>query len=486
MQRSNAMRPPVIARIALILALLIAGSFAAAQSSLAQPVPLPPGSARIAVVHAAPFDADLADTTVTVVASVPGQSFLLTNDFQFGETIPYTVVPAGTYQVSIYAGSLTLPIASGTTPVVQEVLTVAPDTSYTVLAVGTSPTGADPYPVELQVLTDTPGVPGAGSVRARAVHVAPFAPTGPADTAVDVLFADNTPTGITNLRYPEATPFIDLPTGVPLNLKVVLAGQTAALIPIPEFTLTPDGPVTLIALGGANGYAPSVLAFNPEQAPARVRFVHAAPFAPGAAEVTVNLNGQPAASGFGFGEQTFYRTLPAGIYVAQVLVGTTPALMAPLVVESGKSYTVVAQGVSAADANFPLTLNVLTDDNTAAPDNEARVRVLHAAPFGGNVAATAVDVVSEPGNTPVPGLTNVLYNQQGVVTVPSGVAIDLKVTPAGQPTAPALIDVPPLTLGSGDAYTVIAISRPDGSDATVLLLDDRQVVSTLRLPFVTR
>lgn len=476
------MRQPLIARLLLTLAILLSGALVAAAqaapraSEVAQTV-LP---ARIAVVHAAPF---AVDTTVTVVAN---DLLLLDSDFDFGELISYISVPAGTYKIEVFVGSLTLAQAAAATPVINESVTLDAGKDYTVAAIGTASLA---YPLDLLILDDTTVPPASASAKLRVVHAAPFAPAGPTGTGVDVVTDAGASIGITNLQYPNNTGFVTLQSGVEFNLKVVATGTSTTIIDLDPVTLGAGDIVTVFAVGGANGKAPGVLLLPfVERAPAQLRLVHAAPFASGNATVTVTLNGQLVTNSLSFGKISFYSTLPAGIYNVQVFAGTAatgaPVINTVLVLQDGQNYTVVAMGTNSA--TYPLKLRTLVDDTTPSASATARLRVLHAAPFAPTVVGTAIDVVSQAG-VPLPGLTNLRYDDLVEnYTVPSGVALDLKIVPTGQPSAPAIIDLPALTFNAGDAYTVIAVGGANGQLAGVLLLNDRALSVKLHLPLIRK
>jgi hypothetical protein len=478
------MRHALIARLLALAVLFTGGLLASAQAApQAQEAGIDQAGlpARIAVVHAAPF---ASDTTVTVIAN---DILLLDDSFQFGEQTGYLSVPAGTYKIEVFVGTVTVAQSATLTPVIVENVTVAAGTDYTVVAVGTNTTA---YPLDLLILDDAAATPASATAKLRVVHVAPFDPAGPSATGVDVVTDAGVPVGITNLRYFQTTDFLTLPSGVELNLKVVPTGQSGpTLIDLSPVTLNAGQVLTVFAVGGANGQTPSVLV-QPfvQRAPALLRLVHAAPFATGNATVTVSLNGQVLTNSFNFGNVTRYQSLPAGIYTVRVFAGTTatgtPALETVLLLQDSARYTAVAMGTGSVP--YPLQLRVLTDNNAAAPSATARLRVLHAAPFAPTVAGTAVDIVAQNGAV-LPGLTNLTYDDLvDNYSVPSGTPLDLKVVPTGQPNATPVIDIPPVTFNAGDAYTVIAVGGANGQTAGVLLLNDRVVPTSLYLPMIAR
>jgi hypothetical protein len=325
------------------------------------------------------------------------------------------------------------------------------------------------------------------------VHAAPFGATANA-TAVDVIPDTGGPSIIPAtlepFTYGEDSDFLTLPSGVSFDLQVVADGTTApALIDLDPVTLEPGQVVTVIAVGGANGYQTGVIVLPfSERAPAQVRLVHAAPFAAGSTTLTVTLNGQVVTNSLDFRDVTPYKSVAAGIYAASVYVGPaatgTPVVTTPLLLQDGERYTVVAIGTNTSA--YPLKLVVLSDDDTPATSATARVRVLHAAPFAPVPAGTAVDVIADDG-TPIPGLNNIVYEEvRENITVPSGVELNLKVVPAGQPGGAPVIDLDPITLAAGGAYTVIAVGGANGQPGDVLVLDDLAVTHYLFAPIAAR
>lgn len=487
------MRQPRLARVLIALAVVLSGAlalaaYAAPASQAPQQSTLP---ARVAVVHAAPFAAGNAAVAVTAQFVVGGQpvggELVITSSFRFKDVIPYLTLPAGAYRIKLYPASATVP---GPGFVYDEVITVEGGKDYTALAVG----GANSQPLDIVAYEDVVGALGSTDAKLRVIHAAPFN-ANPALTAVSVIPDGDTnednnliPVASRPFIYGTATAFLTVPSGTPLDYKVVPAGSPGTTaIDLPPLTLNAGNVVSVIAVGdGVNQDLSFVALPAPPVAPARVRLVHAAPFATGNATVTVRLNGQIVTNSFDFRDITPYTTLPAGIYTAEVFVGTaatgTPALTAPVVLQDGQSYTVVAMGSNVAP--FPLKLRQLTDDSSS-PGAGVRLRVLHAAPFAATIPATAVDVALQNG-TVVGGLDNIVYDDLRAIALSAGAALDLKVVPAGQPNATPIIDPGLLTLPDGSAFTVIAVGGPNGQAAGLLLLDDLSVTQSTYLPLTRK
>lgn len=220
----------------------------------------------------------------------------------------------------------------------------------------------------------------------------------------------------------------------------------------------------------APGAAPARALLAP--APARVALLHAAPLA-GPAPVTVAVDSAPGQpdlrlGAFGFGEFIAYQDVGAGTRTfklfagaldASELPGATPALTAQVALEAGKDYTIVATG---GVNGFPLELLRLADNTPRPTGASGKLRVVHAAPFAANLAATAVDIVAENGEA-IPGLVNIRFRgATDFVTQPSGVVFDLKAVPSGSPGAPALLDLPPFSLAPGEVSTFVVIGGANG------------------------
>jgi hypothetical protein len=187
-------------------------------------------------------------------------------------------------------------------------------------------------------------------------------------------------------------------------------------------------------------------------APARLLVAHLAPFASGEASVTVRANGSDILSDFTYTDTTSYLSLPPDDYFIEILpTGTsTVAISGTVTLESGKDYTAAAIGDG---VNQPLELFPLEDNNSQPFPGTGKVRIVHAAPFDADLAATRVSIRTNDGEV-VGGLANVAYKEfSQYLDLPAGV-YDLQIaTPDG---ATMLFDIPPITVQAGDIVTVFA------------------------------
>lgn len=408
---------------------------------------------HVRVNHLAPFAMEMADTAVAV--TVNGDTVV--DDFQFTEFTDYLPLPyAGDYDVAVLAGG---------TEVISATLSVGAGMEYAVSAIG----GANGWPLEFFVLEDDNSAPAAGNAHLRIAHTAPFA-AGLADTEVDICTQDgNLVAGLAAVPYKVASGYLPLPAGT-YDLKVALADTTpCAGLPIIDpdpVTLDEGAVVTVYAFGDGANQAPGLLAVpvgvldvnGPE-----VRVVHVAPFAPAinATRVSLALNGQALPGQLAYLEDTGYLPLPAaGAYLVEVLAGGTPAISETIAFGAGMSYTVAAIGDG---TNQPLELLVLSDDRSEPASGEAKLRIVHAAPFAADIDDTRVDVCTQDGDL-VAGLAGVPYGvDTGFLGLPAG-SYDLVVkAAASEPcTGEAIIDLPPLTVPAGALATVFAVGGANG------------------------
>lgn len=190
-------------------------------------------------------------------------------------------------------------------------------------------------------------------------------------------------------------------------------------------------------------------------ADARVRVVHAAPFADSleGSSVTVTANGDTLLEDFRFGDFTDYVELPAGSYdLAVIPTGAEdPAMSASVDLSDGVDYTVLATGNGSTQE---LALWPLVDDPAAAGDGNLNIRVVHAAPFAATSEETEVSIRLAAGDV-VNGLVGVPYfAESGFFPIPAG-NYDLKV--ANNDGSVNYIDPLPVDLPAGLNLTVIAI-----------------------------
>ncbi len=196
--------------------------------------------------------------------------------------------------------------------------------------------------------------------------------------------------------------------------------------------------------------------------PGRLRVVHAASDAPA---VDVAVNNSPAFCSLAFRTVTRYVSTSAGFATATVTpVGGGQAVINTLVnVASNTDYTLVVTGQAAAIE--PL---LLTDDNSAPPAGQAKVRFVHASPN-----TPSIDVVVRAG--PVL-FTNVPFRGVGSYVFVGPGGVELEVRQAG--TDSVLLAVPGVVITPGVTYTIHAVGLLNGRPPLTLLISVDSVAGT--------
>lgn len=222
-------------------------------------------------------------------------------------------------------------------------------------------------------------------------------------------------------------------------------------------------------------------------AQSKVNVAHLAPFADslGATAVSVDVNDSEALSDFRYKQVSGYVTLSE----AGVAPGSTDlkvfappgadaaAISATVDLSADTDYTVAAIGDGDKQ---PLSLLPLVDDNSAPDAGNAKIRVVHAAPFAQELADTAVSIRLDSGDV-VNNLSSVEFAQSsGYFQLPEG-TYDLQVATVDGTTA--LIDLAPVGLSAGDVLTLFAIGGNGNQPLGVLAVFADG--SSARLPLET-
>jgi len=191
----------------------------------ALPVAAADSKAMIRVLHASP-DAPAVDIYVDD-AIVQGWT-----NVPFGTLSDYMAVPAGSYNVKVYATGDT------TTAVIDTDATVAAGKSYTIAASGLLGDNS----LQAYVFVDEPNL-DAGKSLVRVVHLSPDAP------AVDVA-PDGGAALISNLEFPNATGYAALDPAA-YDLEVRLAGTNTVALDLDPITVDAGKAYSVFAIGSA-------------------------------------------------------------------------------------------------------------------------------------------------------------------------------------------------------------------------------------------
>ena len=198
-------------------------------------------SARVRVLHASPdapnVDIYLDDARVEALTNVP-----------FKTISGYLAIPAGTHNVKVVPTG-----AAATGAVIDADVTFAAGTSYTVAATNVVAS------IEAEVVVDAPPSSASGA-HLRVVHLSADTP------AVDVRPDGGNPI-VTNLAYPDATGYLDLPAGS-YDLEVCATGTGTCPIDLDPVTVANGTSYSAFAVGSlTGGTLTAVLAVDSIMAP---------------------------------------------------------------------------------------------------------------------------------------------------------------------------------------------------------------------------
>lgn len=409
---------------------------------------------RVYVSHLAPFDI-AANTAVSVTLQPETGAPVVLPNLTYGTSVPYSVLPSGTYTVSVTP-------AGASSPVVVDTATFDLGKDYTVAVVG----DGSNRPLALVVADDDNDPPASGKGHIRLGHLAPFAATL-AETTADIrlqngdLLLGDVPFGTI------ATTYLELNAGT-YDVKITTPGGVTTLIDPLPVELAAGDVVSLFAVGGINETVDVYAITDPANdsgvfvgLAANLYVAHLAPFANGDAAVVVSIDGDDTLVNFGYGDSTGYLAIPAGERAVEItpIGATSPAISATTTFTQGVDFTAIAVGDG---TNQPLDLKVLVDNNAAPSAGNAKVRIVHLAPFASGLNDTVVDVRLQNGTLLQTGVK--FGDLADYLQLPAG-DYDLKITTVGGDTT--LINPPSISIAAGDVVTVIATGDNNNQDLQI-------------------
>jgi hypothetical protein len=413
------------------------------------------------IIHSVP-DAP----TVNVYAGDAVLAGLENVDYQVSS--PWITVDEGTYAVRVEAN-----VPGGTADVISASVTLEGETSYTLLAVGSTTDDT----IEPLVLSVDRSAVTAGNVRVHIVHAAPAAPmvdiyvTGSGD---DI----NAAQPLATASFKDDTGQVEVAGGdyqiriTPAGSKdvvfdsgtVMLPAGADLLVAATQNTGTGTSPVTLLVTDGTSFF--KIWDVNSE---ANVRVVHAVSDAP-PVDIIAN-NALTLFDGVAYPDVTAYIPVDAGDYSIDVAVDADNSIVAindaSITVENGHFYTVFANS-DLASIGLGLVVDVPRPIATAA-----KVRIFHASPDAANVDiyVTADGDISAVSPTfAAVGFTTPDLTETGYVELAPG---DYFVTVTGEGSKTTAIETGMLSFEVNKVYTAIAVDGlTQGAGPTLITADD--------------
>jgi hypothetical protein len=227
----------------------------------------------------------------------------------------------------------------------------------------------------------------------------------------------------------------------------------------------------ILALGGL-----AVFATGCGTDHAKVRFVHASPDANG---LDVAVDGKTVATNMAFGDvfpTTDYLAVAAGNRRVEVrdTGKTNDEINSVVDFGSQKTYTLLVSG-KIIDNTIAAVLK--TDDNSAPPSGNVKLRFIHDAPDANVPGPVSVDVYIVAPGTDITGLSPTIaslgYQQASNYQTLPAATYEVIVTVAGDPTK-VLIPRKPYDIAAGEIRTLVSVDVAGGGNIspTPLVLSD--------------
>ena len=444
MARSLHRRVGVFGRALLALLLVVAGLAAVlaplVQSTAAQEEHVQ-ANATIRVVHASPG-------TPEIDVLVDGQP--LVEGLAYGSVTDSVPLPAEEHQLQVVPTGQTADAA-----VIDQDLNAEAGKAYIFVAMGPlNEIQGKLFDVNLDAIEQ-------GKARARVINAS--ADAGEVDVAVtggDALFD--------GVGFTDATDYEEIdPGGYSLDVR---GEEDRVLATVPDLTVEAGRVYDIVAIGQVSDQSLNLLSLETSVSrpcsevlglgggaeDACVRIVHAAA---GAEDVDTYVGESLLVEGLAFGAATEYVNLPAGddrpVQVTAAGASVEEAILdTDIDLNAGQAYQIVATG---EQDEIEATVNEI--DLSPLPENQARLRVVHASPDAG-----AVDVGVAEGSTL---FEDVDFRDATNYAVVDADAYTVEVHPAGEDTVALQTDV---ELEAGTVYDAIVIGRADDQTLALLVL----------------
>ena len=427
----------------LVLALIVAMSASSVVTFARQETPSVAGvpDPTIRVVHASP-DAP------AVNVLVDGQP--LAEGVSFGSASEYAALPPGDHQVQVVP-------ADGGSPLIEQTVTLDGWTSNILAVVGQLAN------IQLQAnvvdITETE----AGQARLRVVNAIPDAP----GISVGVVGAEQAMAE--GVQFPNASDYQATSPGT-YDLEVRNADSGETLLTAPGIQVDGGQVYDLFAIGQiANGNVQLLPLVTPvatpcsqtlgigEESNSCLRVIHASP---DAGPVDVYIGESPIAEGLEFGAASAFTAAPDGEQQLRVVPAGAPVDQAVLDMTQGLTSGSAAEIIVNGLAN-DLQATIAGVDLRALPQNQARVRVVHASPD-----LEGIDIAVAAGPTPFQGIE--FRGQSGYVVFDAG-SYSLQLRETGNNTL--LLEALDVPIESGMVYDIVALGLSENGTLQMVIFN---------------
>lgn len=283
---------------------------------------------------------------------------------------------------------------------------------------------------------DSNPMTNSAKTQVRVIHASYDAP------AVDVAVDGNV--AISDLSFIESSGYAEIDAGT-RNVKVTPAGASTPVVIDADLTLEEDKSYTVFAVDQLASIDAVVTEDDrsTNNSKAKVRFAHLSPDAP-AVDIRLNSGDGPAVfSNSAFKDVSAYIEVDGGTYTFAVTPAGSNAevvVFAPVTVQNGTNYTVIANGTLNAADNYDFAARVFVDNDPGDAFVDmtfgARAMVIHASPdapgvdllLDDAVAGTNLEFADNTGYLDIPaGMRNVKVNVSGTST--TAIEADLDFVP---------------------------------------------------------
>lgn len=206
----------------------------------------------------------------------------------------------------------------------------------------------------------------------------------------------------------------------------------------------------LVACGGGNSNT-------------RMRTLHASPDSGG---VDVEIDSSRIATNVRYLGTSDYQRIGRGQHTIDVFVSGTNVFNNDVELSGNTDYTFVLAGFRGS--LFPA---LLTDDNSAPPSGQIKLRFLHLSPNAGAVDVYALGSGADI-NTSAPQFPTARFGVTGGYTVLPAGTYDLRITSAG--AKDNIVETGPIGFSAGQVRTLVFANAPSGSATpfTAVMLAD--------------